>query len=280
MNYSHPCLSPSPTPEQIAEATERAIRVRSSFNAERDKPIDSIYVVVSLIHPITPSEIKDYAGVVEIFSPKVDSYLSFGFIPGAQEWTALETAQKIELPGYHSDVWSNPKTPQVMFDAEEPSMVGDLLLARFQTLDRLEAGAIKGIPFRSTDELNEGLVEIYATKGLSENLDHVSIVVDDFVVFEVSKKEIADWIPTMGLKSRLTGEWIQLPGSPHGFRKFTLYTAQFPSNREDQLLEGKQDWSTIDLDQFKVSIHRMGTFESLSGEMWIHPNEHGWLPKD
>ncbi len=278
--YSQPCPSSSSTPEQMAEAMERAMRVRNSFTAERDKPIDSIYVVVSLIHPITPSEINDYAGVIEILSPKEDPYLSFGFIPGIEEWTELETAQKIELPGYHSDVWSNPKNPQVMFDAEEPSMIGDLLLARFQTLDRLEAGAIKNIPFRSTDELNGSSVEIYATKNLSENLDQVSVIVNDFVVFNVSKAEIANWIPTMGLQSRITGEMIQLPGSPHSFRKFTLYVAQFHSKREDQALEGMQDWSVIDLDQFKVSIHRMGDFDSLSGSMWIHPNEHGWLPKD
>ncbi len=287
VTYSQPCRSssPSPSPEEIARAMEKATRIRSSFNAERNGPINSMYVVVSLARPVTLQEIQSYAGFIEIVSATGtdDSLtLSFGFLPDISIWNNIDNDQQFQIPAYHALVWSIPQARQLTTKA---NIIDDLKLFRFDTdrLDRLEAGAIMNVPFpfASIEALNRGVVEIYATQELTDNLQGVSIVVNDFVIFSISAKDITKWSVVPSIKPLGDDQFHQITGAPTGFDKFQLLWAGFSTDRRE--FQQKECCSVIDLDQTEITIHRMVTdlpHHAGSGESMIGPNEHGWLPKN
>jgi hypothetical protein len=280
-----------PTSSEIAAAIANKTRTRELFARELDKPIFGMYLIVSLSKPLAQDKLSGIAGLGEIFDVLDEGRpsLCFGFRPDAQEMTQMPGNKKIVLNGIRSEVWSFPRV--AMPDAKV-SMIDSLLVFRFDFLNRLEVGAVMETPFKSVGQLDHAAVHFSATRPLLDYLDRITLVVNDYVVFQATKADIS-WSPpyppmTFGVfniqTDPSTGRIINqetvktVPLDPNhglgeGFREFQFFHAHFSPGR-----------TAIDLTETEISVHRVvdGLFmvhRAGNGSMTILPGQHGWLPE-
>jgi hypothetical protein len=289
-----------PTAQEIATAVAEETRVRDLFSREVDKPIISMYVILSLSNHLTPDAVSGIAGAFEIFDGRDENKpgLHFGFRPGAQESTEIPGNKKTTLNGIRSEVWTFPRTSDANTMA---SILDNFLVCRFDYLDRLEAGvASMKLPFQTVGELDRAVMLFKSSRQLIDYFSRIRIVVNDFVISELDRKDIINWsAPPPVMIGRVTrGEIDPNTGQiknqeivketpislkhemPDGFRDFPYFMALFTPDRA-QKPAPMNNTIAINLAQTKIEIHRVtnGRLPSLEGSMWILPGQHGWLPQ-
>lgn len=290
----------APTAEEIAAAVAEKTRIRDSFSREMDRPINSMYVILYLSRHLTPDAVIGIAGAIEIFDAPDEHKpgLFFGFRPGTQDWTEIPGNRKTILKGIRSEVWTFPRTSDANTKA---SILDNFLACRFDYLDRLEAGAASmKLPFQTVGGLDRAAILFKGSRQLIDLFSSIRIVVNDFVILEIDRKDIVNWsAPPPPMTGRvIRGEIDPNTGQiksqeivketplilnnemPDGFRDFSYFTALFVPDRA-QKPAPLNNTVAVNLAEAKIEIHRVtnGRLPSQDGSMWILPGQHGWLPR-
>jgi hypothetical protein len=184
-----------PTAEEIANAVAHKTRLRDLFSRDIDKEVVGTYVVFSLNRLATSDDLKGVAGVVHgaDFLDKDRPTLSFGVHYDSEEWgvgpTPLSTTKTL-VAGMRCETWTLPRT---MTPDTKPMMLDDLFVFRFDslTLDRLEAGStMQECPFKRISDFANAGVRVTATERLMRLTEKVTLVVNDYVIFELRAADI------------------------------------------------------------------------------------------
>jgi hypothetical protein len=168
-------------------------------------------------------------------------------------------------------------------------------------MDRLEVGAIvSNTPFSKVGELDHAVVQIKATRSILKSIDKLTLVVNDYVVFEIKKSDIAKWyspMPPMGfqvtqghmdpssgkLSSQTTvasGHMAANPGMPDDFKKYSFFAASFSPKFAMPPFDQLANLKLADAD---VRIHHIlgiGMHKAGKGEQMVMVGQLGWLPKE
>lgn len=292
-----------PSASEIATAFADKTRVREQFAREMDKPVVGMYMVISLVKPLPVERIMGIAGVVAVID-RINAerpQISFGFHPDVEEWTEIPGNKKISMPGVRSEIWTAPGT----FTPDTKINVTDNLLAyRFTSLDRIEAGAIMATPFTKVGELDRAAVMVKATRDLIEYIQTITLIVNDYVVFELDRTAISGWSPppppmmgqvVHGTLDSVTGKMTDrqvvksVPLDPNfmlppDFKQIPFFTALIAPGRS-QAPPPMNNTASVDLADFPVRIHRVmgkatGGDKAGNRSFTILPGEQGWLPKE
>jgi hypothetical protein len=65
-------------------------------------------------------------------------------------------------------------------------------------VDRLEAGAILTTgPFVKLGELDHAAIQVKATKSIISYIEDITLVINDYVIFELTKADLTKWNPPL-----------------------------------------------------------------------------------
>jgi hypothetical protein len=286
---------------EIADTVAEKLRLREAFTRELSSPIQAIHVIIHLSDPTTPDETTRMAGVLELIPlNEEENMLFFGFRPGVEEWRTILGNEIIKYNGVRSMVWSFPRNSNQDTTAH---VVDNYLIYRFDFLDGLEAGATMVTPFKTIADVDHATVLFKATPPLVERLNRISVVINDFVVFELKRLDIVNWQhpappmnaqirhmeidPSTGkIKSQEIVKTIPMNPNlnmPEMFWEIPFFTALTAPNvaRAAPPLNSTTsiNFSAFEVRQYQlrgsIFVHKAG-----SGSAMIMPGERGLLPRD
>jgi len=289
-----------PNASDLASAIVQETRIRDAFERERNKPVAGMYAIISLAKPLRQGGLGSAAGIVQIADTVAEERpaLSFGWRTDYEKSTLIgggHQDQEIDLKGVRSEVWSTPRniTPDTL-----PQNLDSMFVFGFDWLDRLECGAtgVK-VPFSKVDDLDHGSLQLKLAPGLIDLFDHLTLVVNDFVIFELRKSDILGWRPPASpinaqvaqghldagrvVLDRVVKSSTLSPNDtlPHEFQQFPFFTAVVAPIKEGPSFDSY--WSPIKLSEFDVRIHHVmgGVFDHKAGNesRTVQSGEHGWL---
>lgn len=287
---------------EIANAVVEKTKIRNLFAREMKKPVMGMYAIISLSKPLTVDRLSDIAGVIEIVDTLDENRpcLFLGVRPDMQEWTEIPGNRKILMNGIRSEVWtfSRQSKPET-----KPLIIDSFFAYSFDFIDRLEVGAMMDTPFKTVGQLDHAVVLFRSSRGLLDYIDRVTLVVNDYVVFEIKKADIINWsIPSPPMIGKVVyGRVDESSGKlvdqkivktmpldpnfmmPNGFREVPFFTAFFSSSRA-QNPPPMNNATVINMVDTNIRIqHIMGGLflhHAGNGDMTILPGQHGWLPKE
>ncbi len=291
-----------PSADEIASAIAGKSRVQDQFLSTLSQPVTGIYAVLTLSSPVTGDDLNKLAFVVQMTDrgPNKAPTLLFGARPDKHEWTKIPGNEKIYEQGMRCEVWTFPSQSK---QEDQPTIIDNFLVFRIEKLNRLEAGAIMASPFSAVKNVDNALVLIKASPLAAHLFEKLSIIVNDYVVFEVTKEDIVSWSPPAptfkpqivhGHLDSTTGiltpkEVKELPivninnfMFPDNFKDIPFYTAHF-SPKIACMPNFANNSTYINLAQFDVRIHRMNKgwpHKAGTGSMTITPGQEGWLPSE
>jgi hypothetical protein len=279
------------------------MRLREQFDRELEKPIIGMYVVVSLSRSLTLDQLHDAAFVMEVADMvnRERPTLSFGAHFGTEEgggWGPAVQVAPALMGGVRCKIWSYPR------NGGSEKVLDNLFIFRFDSLDRLEVGAMMSTaPFSNVGDLDRCAIRLIATPSLRDLIERASLVVNDYVIAELKKTDIAAWRPPnkpetlqisqadfnqeTGIISNPTimKEVVVSPNDmlPEDFRPYPFFVAMISVGLA-QAPPPENEWAVISLTDADIRTHHILPKQShAAGEhagMTIFPGEHGWLPKD
>ena len=289
---------PLPSASEIAAEVAAHGRISQAFALDRSKPIVGMYVIFRLTRALTSSEVTALAGVFQIadgVSEDRDS-LFFAARPGTHIWTEIPGNKQVPVNGIRSTVWSFPRNST---RETRPSVIDDLLIHQFDSLNRLEVGAIMKTPFEKIDDLDHARILLRATRGLADCIEAVTLVVNDYAVFTLTSADITAWLPghplpavriTRGQINPASGEYVEegaevVTGFSPNFMltedlRNTPFLTALMSPRVAADMPPMNNAATLKLGSGDVrSLKVMGGIMHRAGSriLAIAHGQHGWL---
>jgi hypothetical protein len=286
---------------EIAEAVADKLRMREAFTRDLNSQIHGIFAIISLSEPITEEYSTRISSVIQISNSlnKDRASLFFGFRPDDEQWVEIPGNKTIVMHGVRSTIWTFPRQSDQNTKVE---IVDNFLVYRFDQLDRLEAGCLMESPFRTIRDLDYATVMLKATGSLIERITLITLIVNDYIIFELSQSDIVGWIPpppplvaqiVQGTIDHQTGKLhdkeavTTVPMNPNFMMPETYWEIPFYiaaiAPRRASGTPPLNNAASINFADSEIRVHRLtsGPFihRAGNGSLMVMPGEHGWLPR-